>query len=79
MHVFDCSIVERVDEFLYLGSSTNIAHDVDTCIGEVWGAIHSLSKVWSLSLKRSTKMRVFKASIESILIMDIDQFSVNEN
>ena len=69
---FDGPIIERVNEFVYLESYTktaHAAHDVDTRIAKARAAIYSLSQVWS-SIKRTTKTRVFKVPVESILLYD---------
>ena len=34
MHALDGSVIEKVDDFLYLGSYTNTEHDVDTRINK---------------------------------------------
>ena len=79
LHALNGSEIEKVDDFLYLGSYTNTPHDIDTRIGKAWGAIHSLSKVWLSPIKRSTKMRVFKASVESILLYGSDSWTLTKS
>ena len=37
MLYLDESEIEKVDDFLYLGSYTETSHDIDTRIGKAWG------------------------------------------
>ena len=53
MHALDGSEIEKVDDFLYLGSYTNTEHDVDTRIGKAWGALNSLSKLDRVSWREN--------------------------
>ena len=64
------SAIERAGEFLYLESSTNTAHDVDSRIGKAWGASNlTLTQTQAVIINRtSTQIRVFKTSVESILL-----------
>ena len=61
------SVIEKMSDFLYLGSYSNTRHDIDTRIGKTWGALNALSKVSPIN--KTTKLRLFKASVESILLM----------
>lgn len=70
------SEIERVEEFKYLGGYTNTVYDVKTRIGQAWGAAHSLRKVWTAPILRSTKLKVFKAVVESILLYGAESWSL---
>ena len=79
LHVLDGSNKEKVDDFLCLGGYTNTTHDMDTRLGKGWVEINSLSKVWLSSITRSTKMRIFKASVESILLYSSESWTLKKS
>ena len=37
-------------------------------IGQAWSALNSLNKVWKADIKKETKTKVFKASVETIFL-----------
>ena len=74
--VIDGSEIVRVDEFKYLGGYTNTAYDVKTRIGRAWGAAHSLRKVCTAPIHRSTKLKVFKVVVGSILLYGAESWSL---
>ena len=63
---------EMLDEHLYLGGYTNTIYDIETRIGKSWGELLSLSKVWDSPIRCSTKIRLFEASVKSILLYGED-------
>ena len=73
----DGSIIECVDDFRYLGSFSDTDHDMEVRIGQAWSALHSLSNVWKASIKKSTKTKVFKACVESILLYGSESWTLN--
>ena len=73
----DGSVIERVDDFKYLGSYTDTAHDMDVRIAQSWSALHSLKKVWKSPIKKVTKTKVFLACIQSILLYGSESWSLN--
>ena len=81
----DESKIEKVDDFLYLGSYTETSQDIDTRIGKAWGALNALSKVWVSPIKKATKIRLFKSSeqahrqVESILLYGSDSWSLTKS
>ena len=50
---------------------------MNTRIGQAWSAINSLQKVWKAPIKKETKTKVFKASVESILLYGSDSWTLN--
>ena len=45
MLYLDESDIEKVDNFLHLGSYTETSHDIETRIGKAWEALNALSKL----------------------------------
>ena len=72
------SKIEKVNDFKYLGCYTTTSYDMDLRIGQAWGAMNSLNKVWKSNIKSATKTKVFKASVESILLYGSDSWSVTK-
>ena len=68
IHSLNGDEIEKVDELLYLGGYTSSSRDINTRIGKAWGAINSLEKVWNSHVSTETKVRIFKSSVESILL-----------
>ena len=73
----DGSPIELVQDFKYLGGYTDSGYDMNTRIGQVWSALNSLDRVWKASIKKETKLKVFKASVETILLYGSDSWSLN--
>jgi hypothetical protein len=73
----DGSPIELVQDFRYLGGYTDSGYDMNTRIGQAWSAINSLNKVWKAAIKKETKTKVFKASVETILLYGSDSWSLN--
>ena len=74
----DKTPIEKVDDFNYLGSYCDTDHDISVRTALAWGALHSLQKVWKSNISRATKIKVFKACVESILLYSSDSWSLNK-
>ena len=70
--------IDLVNDFKYLGSYTNTAHDVKCRIGQAWGASHALTKVWKAMIARSTKLKVFKTCVETILLYGSESWTLTK-
>ena len=73
----DGSPIEIVQDFKYLGGYTDSGYDMNTHIGQAWSALNSLDRVWKASVKKETKLKVFKASVKTILLYSSDSWSLN--
>ena len=73
----DGSPIELVQDFKYLGGYTDSGYDMNTCIGQAWSTLNSLDRVWKASIKKETKLKVLKASVETILLYGSDSWSLN--
>ena len=50
---------------------------MNTRIGQAWSALSSLEKVWKAAIKNETKLKVFKASVETILLYGSESWTLN--
>ena len=61
--------VEKKDNFLYLGSwIKNTENDIKVRKAKAWAACHKLKRIWSTNIKKSIKIRLFTATVESVLL-----------
>jgi len=62
-------IIEKVEDFLYLGSSImDFNKDFKTRKAMAWAACNKLDKLWRSDLHESIKINLFRAIIEPILL-----------
>ena len=73
----DGSPIELVQDFKYLGGYTDSGYDMNTRIGQAWSTLDSLDKVWKAAVKKETKLKVFKASVETILLYGSESWTLN--
>ena len=73
----DGSKIDCVEDFKYLGGYSDTEHDMSVRIALAWSALHSLQAVWKSPIKKSTKTKVFKACIETILLYGSDSWTLN--
>ena len=73
----DGSPIKLVQDFKYFGGYTDSGYDMNTSIGQLWSALNSLDRVWKASIKKETKLKVFKASVETILLYGSDSWTLN--
>ena len=78
LYSLDGSQIELVDDFKYLGGYTDTDRDMEVRISQAWGALNSLRRVWLSPLKKSTKTKVFKACVETILLYGSESWALNE-
>ena len=60
--------LKKVDDFIYSGGYTNSSQEINTQIGKSWSAVNSLEKIWKSYITTETKVRIFKSTVESILL-----------
>ena len=75
--VSDGSPIELVQDIKYLGGYTDSSYNMNTRIGQAWSALNSLDKVWKAAVKDETKLKVFKASVETILLYSSESWTLN--
>ena len=71
--------IEKVDDFLYLGGYTNTTRDIKSRITKAWGAQNSLTRVWCSRIKTSTKIRIFKSTVEPIFLYGCESWSMTKS
>ena len=60
--------IKIVENFKYLGSMMRSSEeDIKVRKALAWEACHKLNRVWSSSLNRNIKVRLFLATVESVL------------
>ena len=62
-------ILKRVDDYKYLGSFTSSSEkDFNARKGMAWSACNNLHKIWTSKLPTRLKIRIFRATVEPILL-----------
>ena len=63
--------IDVVSDFKYLGSWVSSSdHDIKVRKVLAWTALNNMSKIWRSDLPRELKIRLFQATVESILLYD---------
>ena len=72
-------IIKKVENYKYLGSWVKSSeHDINTRKALAWSACHKLRKVWTSSLKKSMKIRLFVSTVESVLLYDSNTWTITK-
>ena len=72
-------ILKVVENFKYLGAWTqSSATDISVRKALAWSACHRLRKVWSSSLRRQLKERLFIATVESVLLYGSETWTLTK-
>ena len=71
--------VELVNDFLYLGAKIrNSEEDITTRKKKARIACHSLKAVWKSDLRRDLKIRLFTATVESVLLYGSETWTMTK-
>ena len=73
VHSSDGSQTEKVDDFKYVGSCTNSQHDIQCT------KVHALDNVWRAPIFRLSKLKIFRPTVEPILIYGCDLWSLTQS
>ena len=69
--------LEVVKNFKYLGSWMESSEkDFEVRKALAWSSCHKLKKMWSSTLSRKTKVRLFKATVESALLYGSETWTI---
>ena len=69
--------IEKVDDFVYLGSRMKSSEkDFEVRKAKAWGACHQMKLVWKSEMRRELKVRLFLATVESILLYGSETWTV---
>ena len=73
----DGTTLEVVDDFKYLGAWTSSSlQDIRTRKAQAWKACNKLRRIWKSNLPRSSKIRLFQATVESILLYGSESWTI---
>ena len=63
------NLLKVVEDFKYLGSYiASTERDIEIRIGQAWGALNQLDKIWKSNLPKNLKKDFFRAAVESVLL-----------
>ena len=69
IHSISGEDIEKVDDFVYLGAwIASTEQDFKVRKAKAWAACHKMKKIWKSDLRRDLKIRLFQATVESILL-----------
>ena len=68
--------IECVSDFKYLGCYLQSTHDFKVRKAKAWAACHLMKKVWNSEMKRVLKIRLFQATVESILLYGSETWTI---
>ena len=72
--------IECVDDYKYLGSWIGSTEkDVGIRKALAWKASNKLSRIWNSSLQRQFKLKVFKATVEAILLYGCETWTLTNS
>ena len=72
--------LEKVDDFVYLGSRImRCERDFEVRKGKAWGACHQLKTIWKSDMRRDMKIRLFRATVESILLYGSETWTISQS
>ena len=71
--------IELVSDFKYLGGYTATKYDIKYRTGQAWAALNALSKIWKSPICQTTKTRIFKSTVESILLYSCESWALTKN
>ena len=70
--------IDRVEDFIYLGSwIRSTEKDIKVRKAKAWAACHKLKKVWKSDLRKALKIRLFTATVESVLLYGSETWTLN--
>ena len=74
------SELEHVTDFVYLGSWVAASErDFKVRKAKAWAACHKMKKVWNSGMRRNLKVRLFIATVESILLYGSETWTLTES
>ena len=78
----DGHALEEVEDFVYLGtwiSTTTTEHDFRVRKTKAWAACHKMNAIWKSNLRQDLKIRLFQATVESILLYGTETWTITES
>ncbi len=72
--------LKKVENFKYLGAwMSSSEKDFEIRKAIAWSACHKLKTIWSSQLSRNLKVRLFRATVESVLTYNAETWTVNKS
>ena len=72
------NVLKRVDDYKYLGSHIlNSGKDFNIRKGMAWSACNKMEKIWKSNLERDFKIRIFRATIEPVLLYGSETWTLS--
>ena len=73
------ALIKLVENFKYLGGNMKGSeYDIKIRKALAWVACHNLRSIWSSSLKKSIKIRLFLCTVESVLLYNSETWSLTK-
>ena len=70
--------IEEVNDFKYLGSYIRTTiHDIQVRKAQAMAALHSMDTCWKSTLSRATKIKLFRATVESVLLYGCETWTMS--
>ena len=74
----DGSTLEVVNDFKYLGAWIGSSQDdIQNSKALAWKSCNALSKIWMSNLSRYIKIRLFQATVESVLVYGAETWNIS--
>ena len=72
--------LEHVQDFVYLGSHLKSSeYDFNIRKAKAWAACHKMKSIWNTDLRRDIKIRLFRATVEAILLYGSETWTVTSS
>ena len=78
-HIGRAKTEKGTQDFVYLGSWIDTTwQDIKVRKGQAWAALNKMDKIWKSSLKRETKIGIFKSTVEYVLLYGSETWTLNK-
>ena len=65
-------------DFKYIGSWCDQSRDITTRKALAWQSLNKLTKIWKSNLAKSTKLKLFRATVETILLYGCSTWTLTQ-
>ena len=73
-------LLKKVQNFKYLGGwVASSEQDLEIRKALAWSACNKMKKIWHSNMNRKTKVRLFRAPVESVLLYNSETWTINKN
>ena len=72
--------LEEVDDFVYLGAWIgDSSKDFEVRKAKAWSTLNKMNKLWKSNMTRKTKVQLFRATVETILLYGSEAWAVTKS